>query len=859
MAERPLLLFPQPEVASRSNLGGGGGRVHLPNIDRQGMRLTPMFNQLQSAFNDRRVEVQQTTAGVDPEQVLVIETIGGIENFANAVKRIEGFEWMGEMEVEEIAPDEDFFIEERPEKELSGRLYLVMTNQRALEEMLSLWQRYKTDTSVTFDRGLNKFKDVFKALKNVRRWGVEDRLLETGVLEEWQETLQHDGNRVIRFEVELWFRELPGKRQTSQAQVTSSITELGGQVLGQCVLSEISYHALLAELPANAIQNIIANRNASLVKSDNVMFFRPSGQVSAGDKPVEGDFEQTGDQAGAIPSGDPVIAVLDGMPLSNHQLLSNRLIVDDPDGWDSAYRVEDRSHGTAMASLIIHGDINSGIVDPLKKPVYMRPIMKPNPADWMPQRYESIPEDVLAVDLIHRSIKRIFEGENGQPPVAPSVKIINLSIGDPSRQFSQSMSPMAKLIDWLSHKYGVLFVISAGNHAKSISLGIPRANLNQTLSADIESAAVKCLYQNARNRRLLSPAESINGVTVGSAHLDHAMNITAGDRIDPYGSTILPSPISAFGSGYRRAVKPDIVYSGGRLLYRPQVTVDPIIIDPVILRSAPGNKVACPGSTPGDLLTTSHCCGTSNAAALITRAGGIFHDLLTEIIHEQAVGLEYGSYMAPLLKVMLVHGAGWGDSGARISEILRTVDNARQLKGWVSRWLGYGMPQIERVLGCTEQRVTLLGFGGLKDNEAHVFKLPLPPSLGSRTDWRRLTVTLAWISPISANSQKYRTASLWFETNNSVASSRSNVDGKAVRRGTLQHEIFEGQEAIPFSDGEVIKIKINCRNDAGKITAPILYGMAATLEVSEGVNIAIYDEIRARILTSIKISSTDQE
>jgi hypothetical protein len=858
MSERPLLLFPQPEVASRSNLGGGGGRVHIPSSNRQGARLTPIFNQLQSAFNDRRVEIQQTTAGADPEQVLVMETIGGIENFANAVKRIDGFEWMGELEVDEIAPDADFFNEAKPEKELSGRLYLVMTNQRALEEMLSLWQRYKTDLTVKFNTGLNKFKDVFKSLKNVRRWGVEDRILETGVLEEWKEALQHDGGRVIRFEVELWFRNTPAKRQSSQAQVASLITELGGQILGQCVLSEITYHAFLAELPANAIQNIISDQNTALVQSDNIMFFRPSGQVSAGDKPTEGDLEQAGDQVGTVPSGDPVIAVLDGMPLANHQLLSNRIIVDDPDSWDSSYLVADRSHGTAMASLVVHGDLNSGMVDPLKTPIYMRPIMKPNPTDWRPRRQESIPEDVLVVDLIHRSVKRIFEGENGQPPVAPTVRIINLSIGDPCRQFSQTMSPIAKLIDWLSVKYGVLFVISAGNHAKTIALEITRANFNQSQQADIESATVKALYQNARNLRLLSPAESINGVTVGSAHLDYATGVEMGDRMDPYDSIVLPSPISAFGSGHRRSVKPDIVYSGGKQLYRPQVSGDPVTIEPVILRSSPGNKVACPSSLPGDTTSASHCCGTSNAAALITRAGGVCHNLLMQIFSEQAVGIEYAPYVAPLLKAMLVHGSEWGNSSERILQILRTPDNARQLKSWIARWIGYGLPQIERVLECTEQRVTLLGFGGLKDSEAHVFKLPLPPSLGSRTDWRKLTVTLAWISPVSTSTQRYRTASLWFETNNSVASNRSNVDGKAVRRGTLQHEIFEGQEAIPFADGEVIEIKVNCRNDAGKITMPVSYGIAATLEVGEGVNIAIYDEIRTRILASVRIQSGDR-
>jgi hypothetical protein len=811
-----------------------------------------MFNQLQSAF----VEIQPTAAGVDPEQVLVIETIGGVENFTNAVKRIEGFEWMGELEEDEISPDEDFFDEANPDKELSGRLYLVMTNQRALEAMLSLWQRYQANSAVEFDRGLNKFKDVFKSLKTIRRWGIQDRLLETGVLEEWREFLQHNGNQVVRFEVELWFRNMPDKRQSSQTQVSSLIAELGGKILGQCVLPEIAYHAFLAELPADAIQNIISNQNTALVKSDNIMFFRPSGQVSAGDKPAEGDLEQTSASTGTIPSGEPIIAVLDGMPLANHQLLSNRIIIDDPDGWDSLCPVVDRSHGTAMASLIIHGDLNSGVVDSLKTPLYMRPIMIPNPTDWTPSRREAIPENVLVVDLIHRAVKRIFEGEAGQAPVAPTVKIINLSIGDPCRQFFRAMSPMAKLLDWLSVRYGVLFVISAGNHSKPITLDIIRENFSQTQRSDIEASTVKALYQNVRNLRLLSPAESINGITVGSAHLDYSTGVNMGDRIDPYDSTILPSPISAFGSGYRRSVKPDIICIGGKQLYRQQIAGNHATLEVVRSQSAPGNKVACPGNLPGDVSATSYCRGTSNAAALITRTGGACHNLLMQIFSEQTVGIEYASYVAPLLKAMLVHGSGWGDSGERISQILRTQDNARQLKSWISRWLGYGLPQIERVLSCTEQRVTLLGFGGLQDNEAHVFKLPLPPSLGSRTDWRKLTVTLAWLSPVSANTQKYRTASLWFETNNSIASNRSNVDGKAVRRGTLQHEIFEGEQAVPFSDGEVIEIKINCRNDAGKITTPISYGVVVTLEVREGVNIAVYDEIRTRILSSVRINSS---
>ena len=69
MPERPLLLFPTPQPADRTKQKPQFGRVHKPNVTRQGQRLSPMFNQLQAAFEARRVELQQNTVGIDPEQV----------------------------------------------------------------------------------------------------------------------------------------------------------------------------------------------------------------------------------------------------------------------------------------------------------------------------------------------------------------------------------------------------------------------------------------------------------------------------------------------------------------------------------------------------------------------------------------------------------------------------------------------------------------------------------------------------------------------------------------------------------------------------------------------------------------------
>lgn len=853
MSEHPLLVFPTPEIASLSLRKRGFGKIEKPSIKRQGERLNPIFAQLQSAFDERRFELLQNTAGIDPEQVLVIETIGGIKDFANAISRVEGLEWLGELEIEDISPDQDFFDAKDNQKTLRGRLYIIMTNQRALNEMFSLWQRFEDNPDMEFQRGLTKFRDVFLQLKNIRRWDVQDRLLETGVIEIWHEELEADGNKIVSFEIELWFRRNLQLRQISVAQVTDLVQKLGGSIRDQCIIEGISYHGLLVELPANAIHSILENNTIELVRCDNIMFFRPVGQMITGDEVVEGSIEIGRFEERELPKEPPIIALLDGYPLVNHSWLRGRVQIDDPDNWEEDYSSSDRVHGTAMASLIIHGDILDGEL-PLNSLIYVRPIMKPIPWFRTPKP-ECIPDNCLAVDLIHKAVKRIFEGDEGETPIAPQIKIINLSIGDRSRQFTQSMSPLARLIDWLSEKYRVLFIVSAGNHSTSINLQISLEDFNKLDANSKEAESVKALYRDIRNRKLLSPAESINAITVGAVHFDSSPLVVTANVVNPF-ENILPSPLSAFGSGYRRAIKPDIIYKGGRQLYRtPYSNTETLSLSPIISYGSPGNKVASPGGMAGNLGSEKFSCGTSNATALISRAAAICFESLQQIFNAHNIELNTNPCGITLLKAMLIHGCSWGEISSRISEVLETRGNSHQIRELISKWTGYGIPNIERVLDCTDQRVTLLGYGQLNNEEAHVFKLPLPPSLGSNKEWRRLTITLAWLSPISANTQKYRTASLWFDTNNNnLAQTRSDADWNAVRRGTIQHEVFEDQRAIPFVDGDTIEIKVNCREDAGEILNPISYGLMVSLEVKENVDISIYNEIRTRIATAIQIN-----
>jgi hypothetical protein len=530
------------------------------------------------------------------------------------------------------------------------------------------------------------------------------------------------------------------------------------------------------------------------------------------------------------------------LPLTGHRLLNGRLIVDDPDGYESAYQAKERVHGTAMASLICHGDLGES-AEPLRTPVYARPIMQPH-RGFDGQFIEAIPEGVLPVDLIHRAVRRLFEGQEGEPAVAPRVRVINLSVCDPSRPFDRGMSSWARLLDWLSWEYNVLFVVSAGNHPHDIKLNVSGADLRNLSPEEREKAVIEAIAADTRHRRLLSPAETFNGLTLGAIHADASTPVANSRLIDPFVREGLPSTISAHGPGYRRAVKPDVFLSGGRqLLFEKLGNTDTsILLHTLDSERPPGQRVASPGAA-GELDRTRYTRGTSNSAALASRGAAFLYDVLSDLRMQPGVNLP-STYDAVLLKALLVHGADWADAGVLYESILRNTQNNATFTDYVGRFLGYGMANMAKVTACTDQRVTVLGVGELSDGEGHDFIFPLPPSLSAVTYKRRLTITLAWLSPVNSTRQNYRIAHLWFNPKNDLAGKRICADHDAVQRGTVQHEVLESEKAVDFQDGDTITIKVNCRADAGDIPEPIRYALAVTLEVAEGINIPIYQEVR---------------
>jgi len=844
MAKLPILLFPSAAARVPQTRRGWGPIIHGPEVAVQKERLAPAFRRLETAFEERRAQLSASATGMEPEKVLVIETAGDIRDFQRAVRAIRGLEWLGDFELDEFASDEFFIMgkdEQKIGKPTRKNIYLTMSDQRALSEILSLWNSWN-ELKQKFPRGKTKWRDIFSHCGDIRCWGIEDRLDGTGLLEQLRESLlARPDAQFFSMEIEFWHRS-QARMHDAKNRIVEQLRENNGQLTTSADIGEIRYSAIKASISRNLVEQIVDGEYPSFFDEDAVSFLRPVGQCSVG---IQGPATAgTLPEDQPIPTKPPVVAILDGVPFVQHRILADRIELDDPLDFASAYQGQIRKHGTAMASLVIHGELDDPNSQALTSKVIVRPVMKPVPV--LNEAKEEIPEDVLLVDFFHQAIKELLEQN-------PNIKAINISLGDKNRPFDRTLSPWARLLDWFSFKYQVLFCVSAGNFEDDMKVEISPDQFTALGDDEKSEQTILAMSNNLLNRRLLSPAESMNAITVGALHRDMAGQYRPGYRIDMQPYNDLPSPITRLGMGFRNSIKPDILMPGGRQLYSnlPGQTVYTISQ----AGQKPGQSVATPGSAPRLLDSTTYTRGTSNAAALASRGAVQIHDVIREIQEDNLQSIP-NENLAVVMKALLVHGASWGTAYDKIS-VLKMDSNSMRFKRYASRFMGYGAADIERVLECTERRVTLIATDSIDSDKNLEYQYPLPPSLSDSKMAKRLVITLAWMTPVNPAHRNWRRARLYYappKKEDFLKLSRKEADWQQVRNGTVQHEILEGGSASIYQDGNFLSIAVACRPDAGELEETVRFGLAVTLEVLEEVDINIYNEIRDRIPARTRIS-----
>lgn len=795
--------------------------------DLQSQRFSPKFDRLAEvlARDPNGLELRADPNALAPERLLVFEVRGSVANFARAVRQAHL----------ELVDEEELQADEQDKTPVA---YLMVPDVVALRQIESLWRRWQRGQLVT---GETPWRDVFALLRDLRPWGPNDRVQprDLTILEGELEGRDNDGEPV-RLEVELVFRESDRVADARSQEVTAFVQLRGGRVVASSRIADIAYHALLIDLPVRAVREIVQRSPEGIAGLEAVMHVRPQS-IATTVEVSDALGSEAAVEAGEL--GPPILALLDGVPVGGHPLLSRHLRIDDPFGLEARALVPGRVHGTAMASLIVHGDRNRAEAS-LPRQIHVVPVLG---------EADRFPPDRLIVDIIYTAVLAMREGPEA---TAPGVLIVNLSLGNSRRQFHGHLSPWARLLDRLSYRFGLLFLVSAGNVKDTF--GVPafatRTAFEDAEATDRSHGTLSALGRILADRRLFSPSETLNGLTVGACNVDAVQpndRLAARTNVDPYPALTMANPSSAHGPGFALSVKPDILMPGSREHLR--VVRNDVHVEVNLARASrsAGLKVAAP-PRDGQENVDGYTGGTSAATALASRTCHRIHDALEAAYGDRFLQITH-LQRAVLLKALLAHPAKWPDDAAALIRAVIGPANKRlhtHQKDNIRRFLGYGLVEADDAVACAADRATFWAVGALAPETAATVTVPVPTAMGGRTQFHAVSATLAWFAPVSPGRKSYRSVKLKIlepaELGPLRLSADSNQpDSNQSGRGTLFKRFWSGGRAPAVTSDMAIDLVVQREPDQGvSIDEAVPFGLAVTVTMP-GV-LGIYDEVRAR-------------
>lgn len=864
MTDRPILRFLEPtDAARRKRKPSGRKKPATPGRARQGQRLGSVFQRLQTAYEMETpgVELRADPLGIAPERALVFETAAPIQDFSKAAREA-GLEVLAEIELDDLADADGAFAPEEGDERVQPVLYATMPSDDALQRLLRYWRAYQRgDVAPT---GLTPWWNLFDLLHALRTWGPDDRFT-LNARAEILDRLPPDDDEEVFLELEIWPSIRDDQRNVWREEAEAKVIELGGRIVDRAAIAGdgFVYAALLVALATGQVRAMIDNpfEIDGIASIEGLQFILP--QTIAQGAPTDGeDIAEAGAPAGLAPFDPELparVVLIDGVPAAAHPALDGGVVIEDVHDLVGRSQVNKRYHASAMASLILRGDLEAD-----GGPLWdSRLISIPVLIDG--DNGSVSPNDRLFVDILHVALTRAFVGENR---LAPDAFVVNISIGVRHMQFANRISALARLMDWWAWKAGVLFVVSAGNMSEELNIaGVDAISFENASIADRQKLVRDALASQAFERSLLAPAECLNAVTVGAISHDHAPQVApplAGVlRIENDGET-LPQITSAVGLGPLKAIKPDLLTSGGA----HEVRAVPRGDDSSLRVVAQGQRTGLVTAAP--MGGTTRSSGTSDATALATRS-----------ILQAAAALvqDGGPYagqemprrdLALLTRALAVNAANWPQDTRNFYDdalARRGASKYAAAKMDVARYFGHGALDPARMVDCPGHGVTFVGLGDIRKDGGKVFEVFLPPSLAGQKLPRSMRVTLAWFSPVDPVRASYRLAKL---TAIASAAGEAEKDGgwglnlkgdgpdtNMVARGTVwsQRLVANQKHAPKYGGNAFIPIRVQCQEASSRALSPdddIRFAIAVSLEVEAEVEFDVREEVRQAIQVKLQ-------
>lgn len=476
---------------------------------------------------------------------------------------------------------------------------------------------------------------------------------------------------------------------------------------------------------------------------------------------------------------DVRIGIIDG-GISNNNLFLKPYIVAREEYVNKKY--QNPNHATFIASTIQYGNILNNIPSSTAYRFKFVDIIAVPNGDLNFGLTDSITEDEL-MEIIEEVMSKY----------ADSTKIWNLSLGLENKSCDGSMSDLGIFLDYIQDKYNVQVFVSSGN-MNSIPLRNwpPQKGIGE-------------------RDRLISPADSVRAITVGSVALF--------DSKDSIVKSNEPSPFSRRGPGANYIVKPDIVDYGGN--YDTSYGI---------------NGLGVKGMDSFGNITEGN--GTSYSTP---RSLQKYASIYEEMIEPNLL----------LAKALLIHSA-------RMNSRELLDENPNNIK-----YYGFGIPSAnsQEILQCSKDSVTIVFKQTItQGSHLEMYDFPYPKSpIKNNKYFGEIGMTLVYLPPLNPNfGREYCRANIDVSFGTYSYSNNGKIDYKG--QVPLELKWDEKYEAIRVTHGfkwspiksyyrkltngiklaDGWKLRIDLTN-RGEIVPPQEFVLIITIKDSNGND--IYSEI----------------
>ncbi|MDB9449326.1 S8 family peptidase [Dolichospermum circinale] len=464
----------------------------------------------------------------------------------------------------------------------------------------------------------------------------------------------------------------------------------------------------------------------------------------------------------------PKVCIIDSGIQEEHPLLKNAI-----DSGNSISLIPSEINLTAdMVSNGGHGTRVAGAV------IYPRTIPQKGiykPIFWL-QNARILDKNCRLLDKLYppELLERIVEYYYSQT----ATRIFNHSLASDAPCRTRYMSAWAYTIDQLSYEKDILFIVAAGNIPLDSYRTSPRLSVKHHLLARREYPD----YLTENSCRIANPSQSFQALTVGSINSNSFRDLSWSSL----GEKDEPSAFSCSGLGIWDTIKPEVVEYGGDILKdenQPPNFICNTNTSPELVRSTLS-------PTPSPLVAADDF-GTSFAAPRVTH---IAARLAAEFPNEGCL----------LYRALIVQSARWPDWA---------LAKTNEEKYNVIRQIGYGIPDVERAISNTPNRITLITQGEkfIKAGEVDIYQVQLPDSLRSPGEEFKilLEITLSYKAQprrTRRNRRKYLSTWLDWECSKQGEDSKHFL-GRMLANHKIPEDAEKGDELFTWTLGKEKRYK----------------------------------------------------